>query len=285
MQLVITSACDCNTRIKMGGTRLPEDSPVIGLLFGEIDLNKNHISLVDSADVSFERNTAATVQELPAAYVAKKVKLWTEVFPQFKLLGWYTFCAEVTEEQLTWHELIALQCESEHLLFLRFEDAAPSKTSDVVPITLYCCESVNQGRVFVETSYRIVSSEVENLCMQSLANFSPTQERSKLELENEKLQIALLILVRKIEQMIEVLRRMTIFGCSEPVHHKMLRMVGGICSALQSMPTGDYEINIRMQSQLLHLANALSAVTKVSFQASSMIEAGQIVFSDRSLGK
>lgn len=234
-------------------------------------------------DISVERTgDGFTVH---AAEIAKKAKLLTEVFPLMKLIGWYTFGAEVLGDHLSAHEVVSAQCEEQgaSAMFLRFEDAPPARTSEVVPLTLYRAEPAQGGMVFVEAAYRVSSSEVENMAIDQLMASEPAHGRTALEVQNDKLQISLVILLRKIEVITAALQRLQ--GDGVGAHHQLLRQAGGICAALRSLPTASFEQGLAAQAQLSAVAAMLSCVTKTSGQLSSVGDAVNLVHSDRGAGK
>jgi hypothetical protein len=77
-QLTIVHMSDQFTRITCGGSPLPADAPVVGLLFGNIE-NPKVLQVRDADDIPTEISDATKVQ----------VDLHKAVFPQHSVVGWY----------------------------------------------------------------------------------------------------------------------------------------------------------------------------------------------------
>jgi hypothetical protein len=83
MQLAIASICDHYTRVAAGGSKMPSNSPVIGLLFGV--QNGLDISIIDASDAIYE--VVGGVVVLNSVEIEKKKVLMTAVFTTYELLG------------------------------------------------------------------------------------------------------------------------------------------------------------------------------------------------------
>jgi len=85
MQLAIVNMSDQYTRITCGGSALPQDAPVVGLLFGRWVENSTKegggtsLQIVDADDIPTDSSEAAKSQ----------VSLHHAVFPQHDVVGWY----------------------------------------------------------------------------------------------------------------------------------------------------------------------------------------------------
>lgn len=79
---------DQYTRISSGGSPLPRDAAVVGLLFGNTD-DTNVLQVHDADDIPTEVSDSATLQ----------VDLHLAVFPQHSVVGWYRVSSTSDEQQ------------------------------------------------------------------------------------------------------------------------------------------------------------------------------------------
>jgi len=68
----------------MGGSKLPKNAPVYGLLFGIH--SGSQVSILDSAEAIYDLNSPSEYVIFPAEHIEKKNALWTAVFTDYKLI-------------------------------------------------------------------------------------------------------------------------------------------------------------------------------------------------------
>jgi hypothetical protein len=266
---------------------LPIDAAVIGLLYGSSFQSGNTgLSVLDCSEITIEKygNGWGVVD----AEIPKKVKLVTAVFSNMRLIGWYSFAKDVLKEHLSIHETIARHCEGNQAVYLRFEDVAPTQTSEVLPLTPYVTQDVQGSRIFVETPYRIASSEVENLGMQALMSVRPNSISSSLEQQQQKLHTTLTILTRKLDTMLLTLDKLEQSQSDEnDINHtlrqKLLRKAGKIYHSLTSLSStqGRDEAYTR-DHELLACMGTLAALSKNSSAVAQLTETFHLAHSQRS---
>lgn len=86
----------------MGGTPLPVDSPVVGLLFG-VQENLT-VSIFDATEAIYEVQGGHVKLNMDA--ISKKKALWNAVYPTYELLGWYTVAHDVSPEHILLHKAV-----------------------------------------------------------------------------------------------------------------------------------------------------------------------------------
>lgn len=104
--------CDFYTSVRNGGTKLMNNDPVIGLLFGR--RNDTQFEVIDSSEAIYSVENG--IPNLNLQEIVNKQKMITAVYPTYSLIGWYAVDNAVSE----WHLLVqhALQSILEpHSLF------------------------------------------------------------------------------------------------------------------------------------------------------------------------
>lgn len=265
-----------------------------GLLFGSRDVTKGNLHILDSTDLSGEGNTSAEV--------AKKVRLWTEVFAEFRLVGAYAFTKELSADHLALHLLVSSQCEDpESAVFLRFDDVPPERTSEVVPLACYRLEDMAapqqekdshsaSSQVFIEVPYRVTSSDVENIAMEHLMASTPTQGRSAVEIQNDQIEIALILLSRKIEFITATLERVMEDKSvleSNSASHQLLRLADSISHALQALakPAGPQRDYLLVQKTISSVEMVLACAMKANGAIGGAMDAYNLVYGNNSMTK
>lgn len=94
--LGIIGISDHHTRVVTGGSALPPNAPVVGLLFGYYSNDRSSgsggkdVSIVDVEEMEYPKSDEGDdVQSSQRAAVLKKIELHQKVFPQHKVVGWY----------------------------------------------------------------------------------------------------------------------------------------------------------------------------------------------------
>ena len=72
----------------MGGCKLPQNGPVYGLLFGGVN-NDSSISIRESTDAIYDLDSINFQASFPRMQIEKKIALWTAVFTDYKLIGYF----------------------------------------------------------------------------------------------------------------------------------------------------------------------------------------------------
>eukprot|EP01034_Spumella_vulgaris_P025559 gene25558-32030_t len=77
----------------MGGSRLTKEAPVFGLLFGYT--GPTGLSVCESTDALYEFTHGEVIPMTEE--IEKKIKLWTAVYTNYRLVGWYAFRRETSQ--------------------------------------------------------------------------------------------------------------------------------------------------------------------------------------------
>lgn len=260
--MVIASACDHYTRVVQGGTLQARDSTIVGALFGTRTSSSGSgtvLSINDTTDVLTELSSQG-IEKVTESEIQKKVRLWTAVYTQYELLGWYTFSDKVTPAHVALHDSITPFCKASPV-FLLFQTTVSKAEIDKIPLNTFMLENIQGSRVFVETPFRTVSYEVEKIAVNQITNAIPRHGLSQLEVQNQSLHTSLKILDSKVATMMQVLEQMK--DGKLKMDHSLLRSAQKICSALQANVT-DEDVQTEIDKQLSDslMITYLSAVQK-----------------------
>jgi hypothetical protein len=215
--LAITFICDHFTRMRLGGSHLPKDSPVIGLLFGTMDGSVVEVADATEAIYTMQSDNTAV---LNIAEIETKRQLWLEVYKDYQLLGWYSVGA-VLEHHMAIHQSIraglsGLDCPL--FLLMDVSEAASAARSDIagskrLPIMLFNSESVggsssvSSPQIFVSLEYRILSSSYENFTVDAIVKSTPLGAGvSAFEASNHTMGTALGALGTKVDTIVACLQ-------------------------------------------------------------------------------
>ena len=173
MQLAIVNMADQYTRISCGGSPLPKNAPVVGLLFGECT-DDGHWQIVDSDDipVTLEHQSAAE----------RQVSLHHAVFPQHSVVGWYRVSAVDDEPTANdWRLMVELELRyggsSGPFIFSLLQADTSRKDNNEeadLPFTLYKLSENKKSLVAVE-DWTLETSDSERIGLEHVVRYQPSR--------------------------------------------------------------------------------------------------------------
>jgi hypothetical protein len=259
--LVIASTCDHYTRVSTGGSKLPEDAPVYGLLFGTN--TDGYLSVCDSVDCNYTC-TPDGVEVIPGEFESK-TKLWTAVFTTYSLIGWYSFGAALSPEHAKFHELVAAHTPDPVFLFI---NPSAASDSDELPLNVYRYES--DSRQLCDTPFRIETSEVEKVALDHITKSTPVPGQSAMEVQNQSSLTSLRILDGKVGVVVAALQAMR--DGTLPVDHALLRRAAKICQALPPIDSSTFDKDFADEMTNSLVISYLSAATKTVGQLNEVTD-------------
>lgn len=190
--LCIATICDHYTRVTVGGSRLPKDYPVIGLLFGT-HLGA-HISINDAADAVYDLDASGIILNIHE--IERLKALTVAVYPAYELLGWYTVGdgADAKPEHLQVHQAMATIVRGPPLFVLL--NSAPLDLKQL-PISIYMSEEVHgsekegSGLIFIDQSFRLETGAVESLAVEQITKATATNTLSLTEVKNQAMGVSI----------------------------------------------------------------------------------------------
>jgi hypothetical protein len=108
--------CDHYTRLTLGGSLLPCDAPTIGLLFGTKE--GGILSICDATEAVYKYQDETV--SLNPQFIQKKKELWTAVYTNQELIGWYSVGTSILPLHVQLHQEVCT-CSS---LSFSLSDAA-----------------------------------------------------------------------------------------------------------------------------------------------------------------
>jgi COP9 signalosome complex subunit 6 len=205
--LTIIGISDHHTRVISGGSALPRNAPVVGLLFGNQNIADNTISIVDAEEMEYpEDGNKSALSESHKQNIVRKIDLHQKVFPKHVVVGWYRVHTGdsssssdngdvvPTEDDLRMNQLEMAQYCGEGVvspLFVLMNAASPeytgvsddnakkstsqnSELDDALPLTVY--ETLlsegggGGGSAFVNASFELETHEPERIAVEKVFN-------------------------------------------------------------------------------------------------------------------
>lgn len=227
------------TRITCGGSPLPSDAPVVGLLFGsgnDNDGDSKVLQIRDADDIPTEITDATKVQ----------VDLHKAVFPQHSVVGWYRVSG-ADEEPTTSDLQITQQLKQQYaassafcFCLLQVMDKKPedstaeaSTVREELPINLYELHTVDGNSVLLGlNNWQLETSEPERIAVERVMKEQPP-DAAKMNAYNTQMkamQHSLLSMKERIQILVDFLQK-TQSGAIPP-NHSLLRQVQSLLYSL-----------------------------------------------------
>lgn len=184
--LAIVHMADQYTRITSGGSPLPANSPVVGLLFGMIDDDEKW-QVLDADDIATD--ISETTQQ--------QVALHQAVFPLHSVVGWYRVSSEdsepVAEDLETTQRLQQHFCSSAEQPFIfcfcqlpksKGSDGIDEDDSENLPVTLYQVDPDVNVLLAME-DWKLKTSDEEKIAVETVLREQPQEETGFLKHASE----------------------------------------------------------------------------------------------------
>jgi len=228
--LAIVGVSDHLTRVKLGGSKQPRTAPVMGLLFGT-QSDSLAVSICDATEVAYDEKTL----KMDEAFLRKQVELYTAVYKDKELLGWYAVAPRAGPEHLALHKDFLKFNEAP--LFLMMDPAGASAQDDKksLPISIFEYELhvVDDAptMLFVDVPYALETLQAEQIAMESVTkNRSGTSETAAVY---ESLDQSLKTLSKRVERLASYLK--LVQAGAVPVDYAVLRDVANLVDKLPSL--------------------------------------------------
>lgn len=256
--LAITSICDHQTRVKVGGSLLGKDDPVVGLLFGvQQGLD---VQVIDGTDAIYEVKGGDVTLDMAANFpdpnpnpddedTSKSSKLEMTVAPfeaiSYELLGWYAV-SDQTKEVPQWchkvHEKV--QTVNAAPLFLLL-NSSPNANSKQLPLGIFESEeqvdqiSGAKALAFTALDFKLDTTPMEKICVDRITKMGSTGGLSAVEVQNTSFVKSLEILKSKIKVIVTALQEMKGVPI-EDIDHDLLRTANRICQQLPAVDSNKF---------------------------------------------
>lgn len=257
---------DQYTRITCGGSPLPADAPVVGLLFGNIEDTKV-LQIHDADDIPTDITDATKVQ----------VDLHKAVFPQHSVVGWYRVSG--SDEEPTPSDLEITSRLSQHyglsmafcfclLQVSKDKKPAPENQSTMqeeLPVNLYSLHSVDGNAILLGLdNWQLETSEPERIAVERVMK-EPAPDAPKIDPYTEKMksiQHSMLSMKERIQLLAAFLEKTQ--NGTIPPNLSLLRQVQSLLYSLGPLSSSLRSEEESVDAQLLsHLAVVTTTVRSV----------------------
>mmetsp|Transcript_26622 Transcript_26622/g.81866 ORF Transcript_26622/g.81866 Transcript_26622/m.81866 type:complete len:297 (-) Transcript_26622:43-933(-) len=255
--LAIVGVSDHFTRVKMGGGRQASDAsrPVLGLLFGQ--QKGLEVTVVDAIELA--RTDAGGVDH---EFLAQNVELYTDVYKDRELIGWYSLAKDAGAEHLALHKEFLQYNESPLLLLM---DPAPDADARDLPVTILEAQvQVVDGApqtLFAAVPFQLETLQAERIAMEHVAKAGPAVGEAALDAHVDAVDASLHTLGARVRVLRDHLK--AVDAGEIPPDHGLLRQLGQLCDQLPAFG-GDETLDdafLRDYNDAL-LASYLATVTK-----------------------
>jgi len=271
--LAIVGVSDHLTRVKVGGSKQPATSAVIGVLFGKQD--DLEVSIFDAIEVAYDDDTM-TMDE---GFLTKQVDLYTAVYKDKELLGWYAVASEATSGHLALHKDFLKFNESP--LFLLMD---PSPSVDELPIQIFEYElhvvQETPTMLFAPVPWRLETLQAEQIAMEQVAK-TKTDSVSETAVVYEAMDNSLKTLAQRVENVATYLSKVN--SKELPVNYALLRDIANLVDKLPTTLDGHHhhhhhQDDTKLEAEFLRDLNDslavsyLAALTKSANAANDLVD-------------
>ncbi|CAI5726239.1 hypothetical protein KXD40_001942 [Peronospora effusa] len=270
--LVIVNITDHQTRQKCNSQLSQTDAPqVIGALFG---IQKGlDVAVYDSFEMKYDYVNGEI--QIDKEFLTSRIQQFSQVFPGFELLGWYTVGAKALPSDLAVHRVIMEFNESPLFLILDPESRGPS-TKKKLPISLFESElHMLNGvpkMIFVKAPLKIETSETESIAIDHISKIAPIGDASKSTLHPYlgNVRDAVKMLDRQVDVLIRFLQATK--NGEAPLDHNLLRHISSICNQLPVMKSEHFNAAFTQEYNDALLVSYLATLTKGATNANIVVD-------------
>jgi COP9 signalosome complex subunit 6 len=263
------------------------DAPVVGLLFGT--QSGLDISIIDATDAIYDvpvtNPSGLTVDKILSITlnheeIEKKKRLWTAVYTNYELLGWYTLTPDnhVLPAHMAIHR--DMMAFNEAPLFLLM-NCAPEADAKQLPLSIYGAEMhiINDTptQIFVEIPFRLETAQAERVAVDQITKLTPTEGASTLEVQNQSLTTSLRVLGKKIAILGQILQLMQ--DGTLPMDHTVVRKASKICQQLPAIDSGTFHEQLLNELVDTLMMTYLASATKTTGALTELTDMYAMVYS------
>lgn len=256
------------------------------------------ISIYDSIDMNYQI-IDNEIKVIPNE-ITKKCELWTAVFTNYQLIGWYTFGEIPSNIYFKIHHQLSIYIKDPiFLLFNQTLAMLDSYESETLPLKVYHVDNIqivandiinainnvsDSCELFIDISFEVETSDVEKVALDHITKSIPVPGKTSLEVQNQSLITSLKILDNKVEFMINTLYSMK-NDSNKEVNDELLRNIAKICQSLPPIDTTMLQNDYEHQITNTLMISYLSAVTKTTNQLNELNETYISLYSEKGYNK
>ncbi|CAH0477286.1 unnamed protein product [Peronospora belbahrii] len=270
--LVIVNITDHQTRQKCNSQLSQTEAPqVIGALFGI--QNGLDVAVYDSFEMKYDFVDGEI--HIDKEFLTSRIQQFSQVFPGFELLGWYTVGEKALSSDLAVHRVVMEFNESPLFVILDPESKGPS-TKKKLPISLFESElHVLNGvpkMIFVKAPFKIETSETEGIAIDHISKIAPIGDTTKSALHPYlgNVRDAVKMLDRQIDVLLRFLQAMK--NGEAPLDYNLLRHISSICNQLPVMKSEQFNAAFTQEYNDSLLVSYLATLTKGATDTNIMVD-------------
>jgi|UniRef100_A0A7S4G725 COP9 signalosome complex subunit 6 len=255
--LVILNVTDHFTRQRVNHDNKPQR--VIGALVGVQTGRK--VEIHTSFELVYDNLDGAIV--IDTKYLIQKRDQFSQVFPTYEILGWYTSGTALSERDQLPHKAIMEYNESPLLLLVNCEPTAETRD---LPVYVYetVLQIIDEMPVtsFAKIPYRIESEESERISVDHITHLesSTAGDVSSLVKQLGGLKDAVYMLQQRVKLIATYLTKVK--QGEHPRDHALLRMILSLCHKLPAMDSEKFNLSYQNEYHDTLLISYLGTLTK-----------------------
>jgi COP9 signalosome complex subunit 6 len=237
------------------------------------------VSIIDATDAIYDLDATSHEVVLNTEEIEKKKRLWTAVYTNYEMLGWYTLDtgAQPTASHMNIHRAI---CAFNEVPLFLVMNCSPDPEAKQLPLSIFEAEihMINDvpTQIFVDIDFKLETAQAERVAVDQITKVTPTEGVSTLEVQNQSVNTSLRILERKVGIIIESLRCMK--EGTVPVDQNILRKASRICQHLPAVDSSDFRSDFLNELVDCLLVTYLSSATKTSSSLSELTDTYSMVY-------
>lgn len=276
--LAIITISDHYTCIESGASVKPMGSKVLGLLWGK--QQGLEVSIMDGQELAYTQGDDG-VPVISAEKINSQKELYTQVYKNYELLGWYSVGFDADGKDMAVHREMTKYNESPFFLLMH---PKPDPEATDLPISLYESKMVMGADdtptiVFVTSEFQLQTMQAERITMERIAKATPTDGVAALDLHMNELTSSLRTLGLRFDALLAFLNA-TKTG-QVPTDYRLLRQVSSICNQLPAVDTTELRDDFVTEYNDMLMVNYLASVTKSNASLSDLIDKHAVVVSQR----
>ena len=183
------------------------------------------VDVVDAIEVHL---TEAT--KVDAQFLEQSKALYTEVYEDRDLVGWYAVAPAPTANHLALHEEFVKYNESPLFLLM---DPQPQQDAKDLPIQVYETEVHDLKTVFATVPFQLETTQTERVAMEAVAQTGCTDRELMLDTHVASLDTSLKTLAARVRALRDYLA--AVRAGTVAADHSLLRKLGALCDRLPSL--------------------------------------------------
>ena len=263
--LVLINISDHYTRVKVKRLSAQKEVPrVFGVLFGV--QNGLVVDIFESTEMVYNIDESTGKVNFDGDFLEKKKDLMTQIFPSFEILGWYATGSEISKGDLITHK--AFGEFNENPLYLLIKPDELSQDEEALPISLFetrtqmNTEDGSANMIFVNVDFKIDAIEPERICVDHIAQQTPSGNEPAIVPHLKSLRSAVGTLVSRVETLRNFLSA-TQQGKIEK-HHALIRQAISLCNQLPLLESEALSGELLKEANDTMLVSYLSSITNCS---------------------